>query len=144
MSKRIWGATLFVFALSFVIFFTVWYFQRETKTPPGEQHGTELVEMLPAEIPPSRVSASETKRQELPPVEEEDAESAETVSEGFEFLLVNRDNYVAVYQLPENEIYEYTDVVLDMLPKELQQEIKDGKYLKNEAELYNFLENYTS
>jgi len=58
--------------------------------------------------------------------------------------LVNNDNYVTVYQLPENEIYEYTDVIMDVLPAELQEEIRQGKYLRNEEELYNFLENYTS
>jgi hypothetical protein len=31
-----------------------------------------------------------------------------------------------------------------VLPTDLQEEIQDGKYLKNEEELYNFLENYTS
>ncbi len=51
---------------------------------------------------------------------------------------------MAVYRLPENLIYEYTDIILDVLPEELKEEIKKGKYLKNEAELYNFLENYTS
>ena len=47
-------------------------------------------------------------------------------------------------KLPENEIYEYTDVILDVLPEELREEIREGKYLKGEEELYNFLENYTS
>ena len=51
---------------------------------------------------------------------------------------------MAVYKLPENEIYEYTDVILDVLPEELREEIREGKYLKGEEELYNFLENYTS
>ena len=55
-----------------------------------------------------------------------------------------RSDYVTVYRLPEDEIYEYTDVILDVLPEELQEEIRQGKYLRNEEELYNFLENYTS
>ena len=46
--------------------------------------------------------------------------------------------------LPADEIYEYTDVIMEILPAALQEEIHEGKYLKNEEELYNFLENYTS
>ncbi len=37
-----------------------------------------------------------------------------------------------------------SDVILEILPEGLQEEILEGKYLKNEEELYNFLENYTS
>ncbi len=37
-----------------------------------------------------------------------------------------------------------TDVIMEILPAALQEEIHEGKYLKNEEELYNFLENYTS
>ena len=30
------------------------------------------------------------------------------------------------------------------LPEDVQKEVQHGKYIKNEEELYNFLENYTS
>ena len=68
----------------------------------------------------------------------------EAVPEGYEYMLRNYNGYVAVYELPADEIYEYTDVILEILPAKLQEEIQEGKYLKNEEELYNFLENYTS
>ena len=64
--------------------------------------------------------------------------------ETYEYVLVDHNNYVAVYQLPERTIYEYTDVIMDVLPEETKEEIRRGKYLRNEEELYNFLENYTS
>ena len=79
------------------------------------------------------------------PVPEEGAEG--TVSrenENYEFVLRNYHNYVTVYTLPEDTLYEYTDVILDVLPEETKEEIRQGKYLRNEEELYNFLENYTS
>ena len=91
-----------------------------------------MVESLPAENQPSQTAAGQDVRKEEPQAEE------------YQFVLVNNNNYVAVYKLPENEIYEYTDVILDVLPEELQEEIREGKYLKGEEELYNFLENYTS
>jgi len=138
MSKRIWGTMIFAVALVITISLAVWYINRDTATPPEEQRGTQLVELLPVKSIPDRAAV---------PKEEEDAQAEpaqETSTDAYEFLLVNNDNYVAVYSLPENEIYEYTDVILDVLPVELQEEIREGKYLKNEEELYNFLENYTS
>jgi hypothetical protein len=113
--KVIWGAAAAIL-LSLVCFLGLFYYYRkEAGTPPEEQRGVELVEV--DRIP-------ETPKGE--------------------FLLVDDDNYVTVYRLPEQELYEYTDVILDVLPADLKDEIQDGKYLKNEEELYNFLENYTS
>lgn len=139
MSRRTWGITLTVLALAIVAAAAFWYVRKDTVTPPDEQKGTEFVEMLPAETRPDQVSQENTR--EIPPQEpEEEAPAAEE----YEYLLRNHDGYVAVYQLPENEIYEYTDVIMEILPARLQEEIHDGKYLRNEEELYNFLENYTS
>lgn len=139
MSRRTWGITLTVLALVIVAAATFWYVRKDTVTPPEEQKGTELVEMLPAETRPDQVSQENTREISLPEPEEE-----ESISEEYEYLLQNQDGYVTVYQLPENEIYEYTDVIMEILPARLQEEIHDGKYLRNDEELYNFLENYTS
>ena len=140
MSRRTWGIALTVLALMVVIAATFWYIRRDTAVPPEEQHGTELVEMMPAETSLDQVSQEEEDPFPFP--EEVPEETADAVE--YEYLLRNYNGYVAVYQLPENEIYEYTDVIMDILPVGLQEEIHDGKYLKNEEELYNFLENYTS
>ena len=40
--------------------------------------------------------------------------------------------------------YEYTDIHYDELPELLRQEIRNGKYIESTAELYGFLENYSS
>ncbi|MDO4261605.1 MAG: hypothetical protein Q4C82_05965 [Eubacteriales bacterium] len=133
MFRKILWPTAAALAVIAVAVFAVLWLNRGASTPPEEQSGTQLVEMLPAE---SRPDAGL-------PAQEEVVSGPET-EEAYEFLLVNNNNYVAVYQLPENEIYEYTDVILDVLPQELAQEIRQGKYLRNEEELYNFLENYTS
>lgn len=135
MSKRVWGTVLFSLVLLVTVFLAARYMRRDAATPPEEQKGTELVELLPVRSIPDRAE----------PAEKETTESAEEDDlEDYEFILVDSDNYVAVYSLPENEIYEYTDVILDVLPEELKKEIRAGKYLRNEEELYNFLENYTS
>lgn len=133
MPKRIIATVLFCVVFVFTVAAVVLYFQKDTKTPPEEQKGTEFVEMLPAETDPELVTAEHLYDRE---------KTAETYE--YQFLLVNSDNYVAVYSVPDKEIYEYTDVIMDVLPPELQAEIDAGKYLKNEEELYNFLENYTS
>lgn len=138
MSKRMWGVTALAAALIVTAVLVAFYFRQEAGIPPEEQRGTELVELVPTEITPDMAAASEKESLQ-------DTEQTQNTSGGvYQFLLVNDNNYVAVYSLPENEIYEYTDVILDVLPAELQEEIRQGKYLRNEEELYNFLENYTS
>ena len=139
MWKRTWGITFAVLVLILAAAAAVWYVQRGTPVPPKEQRGTELVEMLPARTNPDRVSQTEEV-----PEEPKEEEAKEAVPEGYEYMLRNYNGYVAVYELPADEIYEYTDVILEILPAKLQEEIQEGKYLKNEEELYNFLENYTS
>ena len=137
MSKRMWGVTALGAALIVTVVLAIFYFQREMKTPPEEQRGTELVELVPTKITPD-MAALEAE------ASKETEQTQNTGGSAYQFLLVNDNNYVAVYSLPENEIYEYTDVILDVLPAKLQEEVRQGKYLKNEEELYNFLENYTS
>lgn len=132
MSRKVLGILLGAVVVLALFIFGYWYLGKDVGTPPEEQRGTELVESLPAENQPSQTAAGQDVRKEEPQAEE------------YQFVLVNNNNYVAVYKLPENEIYEYTDVILDVLPEELQEEIREGKYLKGEEELYNFLENYTS
>lgn len=56
MSRRTWGIALTVLALMVVIAVTFWYIRRDTAVPPEEQHGTELVEMMPAETSPDQCS----------------------------------------------------------------------------------------
>ena len=41
-------------------------------------------------------------------------------------------------------LYLSTGISLDQLPDQVRQEILDKKYIKNEEELYNFLESYSS
>ena len=132
MSRKVLGILLGAVVVLALFIFGYWYLGKDVGTPPEEQRGTELVESLPAENQPSQTAAGQDVRKEEPQAEE------------YQFVLVNNNNYVAVYKLPENEIYEYTDVILDVLPEELREEIREGKYLKGEEELYNFLENYTS
>lgn len=44
----------------------------------------------------------------------------------------------------DHSIFEYTDLNQEALPENLLKELETGKYFQNEAELYEFLETYTS
>ena len=61
-----------------------------------------------------------------------------------QFCLVAEDNFVVVYYGDLQTLFMYTDIPLDSLPKELQEEIIQIKYMTGEGELYTFLESYSS
>ncbi|MEG1292454.1 MAG: hypothetical protein RSD28_09180, partial [Lachnospiraceae bacterium] len=67
-----------------------------------------------------------------------------SLSEPYEYILLEEDGYVSVYHTDRKTRYADTDIILDRLPKNLQKEIKEGKYMNSEDELYQFLENYSS
>lgn len=134
MSGKTWRICLAVIAVvAAAIFIGVLVSVQRPSTPQKEQRGVELVE---TETP-------QTENEDETVAAEPDTADA-VAEETYEYVLVDHNNYVAVYQLPERTIYEYTDVIMDVLPEETREEIRKGKYLRNEEELYNFLENYTS
>ena len=134
MSGKTWRICLAVAAVvAAAIFIGVAVSVQRSSTPQKEQRGVELVE--------TETPQTETENET---VASEPDTAAVTAEETYEYVLVDHNNYVAVYQLPERTIYEYTDVIMDVLPEEIREEIRRGKYLRNEEELYNFLENNTS
>lgn len=60
------------------------------------------------------------------------------------YKLYVEDGYIVVYENSDNQVFEYTDIPLEALPKELQSEVLLGKQIETIDELYNFLENYSS
>lgn len=60
------------------------------------------------------------------------------------YYLCELQGYVAVYLSDRSTIYELTDIPLTDLPKEVQQEVAEWKYVSTDGELYAFLENYSS
>ena len=135
MSRKMMWTTVITAVVVAALITMVFVSGRKSATPPEEQKGTELVEMVPAEGETGESVAEKALAAE---------ETGVDPSDQYEFLLVDHNDYVAVYQLPEREIYEYTDVIMEVLPEDVQKEVQHGKYIKNEEELYNFLENYTS
>ena len=80
----------------------------------------------------------------------EQAEAGQTVDAGGEageyglYYLKEQDGYVLVCLSDKETVYETTSISLSTLPKALKTEIQNGKYLKDQQELYSFLENYSS
>ena len=60
------------------------------------------------------------------------------------FFLVAENHFVTVYRSDQKTVYLNTEISMDSLPEELQNEILDIKYMDGEGELYNFLESYSS
>lgn len=60
------------------------------------------------------------------------------------FYLVVENGFITVYYSDLTTVYLYTDIVIEHLPEDLQNEMLDKKYMESEEELYNFLESYTS
>lgn len=60
------------------------------------------------------------------------------------FFLLNENHYVVVYDYSLSYVYMNTDIMVEELPENLQEEIINIKYVESERELYNFLESYSS
>ena len=72
------------------------------------------------------------------------ARADRVLAEACQYYLVEEQGRVNIYLSDRETVYEYTDITMDMLPEELQQEITARKGLSGERELYDFLENYSS
>lgn len=60
------------------------------------------------------------------------------------YYLMEVNGYVVVFLSDKKTAYDYTSIEVSTLPTELQNEIKNGKYIESTQLLYSFLENYSS
>lgn len=60
------------------------------------------------------------------------------------FFLLNENHYVVVYDHSLSNVYMDTEILVENLPEDLQEEILNMKFVEDEKELYQFLEAYTS
>lgn len=84
----------------------------------------------------------EKKQESQVPVETKTV--VETAAEEGGYYLIEENGMVSVYQADQTTLYETTGTSINLLPEKLQEEIREGKYVKSELELYSFLENYSS
>ena len=60
------------------------------------------------------------------------------------YYLMEVNGYVVVFLSDKKTAYDYTSIEVSTLPTELQNEVKNGKYIESTQLLYSFLENYSS
>ena len=65
------------------------------------------------------------------------------VKQGGAYYMKLSGSQVVIYR-SDHSVYEYTDLNKEILPESVVKELLTGKYFQNEAELYEFLETYTS
>lgn len=60
------------------------------------------------------------------------------------YILKEENNRVVVYCADGTTLFEYTDILVSDLPYDLQSQLREGKEISGTAQLYSFLENYSS
>ena len=73
-----------------------------------------------------------------------EGDAVNDTEEGEGYYLCELQGFVVVYLEDRKTIYEFTEIPLTDLPEEVQQEVAEGKYMKDHGDLYAFLENYSS
>lgn len=61
----------------------------------------------------------------------------------YEYVIVNDNGYLTVYQKDLKTVYFQTDIPYAELHAELQKKIDQGYLIQDAEELYDFLENYS-
>ena len=73
-----------------------------------------------------------------------EGDAVNDTEDGEGYYLCELQGFVVVYLEDRKTIYEFTEIPLTDLPEEVQQEVAEGKYMKDRGDLYAFLENYSS
>ena len=81
---------------------------------------------------------------ELDVEEKEDSIAISQEYEAFAFYLKDEQGNVVVYTTENHAFYMETGILTYTLPAEIQQKLFTGIFFKTEAELYDFLESYSS
>ncbi len=77
----------------------------------------------------------------------EDNTNSITISQEYityKFYVVEEDGRLVVYETKTQRIYAETGIETYTLPDEIRQNLETGIYFESEAELYDFLESYSS
>ncbi len=61
-----------------------------------------------------------------------------------DYYILVEDHYLVVYLGDKKTLYMYTEIKLEELPQNIQQQVIDGMYMENEERLFSFLESYSS
>lgn len=85
----------------------------------------------------------EKKQEKTKPKQEEMKETSNSETP-YEYVIVNDNGYLTVYQKDLKTVYFQTDIPYAKLHAGLQEKIDKGYLIQDAEELYDFLENYSS
>ena len=88
-------------------------------------------------------TAPEKNEEKSKPKQEEMKETSGSETP-YEYVVVNDNGYLTVYQKDLKTVYFQTDIPYAELHTELQKKIDQGYLIQDAEELYDFLENYSS
>ena len=60
------------------------------------------------------------------------------------YYIKEADGYVIVLEADQRTVYEYTSILTEDLPENVQKQLKNGIKLTSLTQVYGFLENYSS
>lgn len=79
-------------------------------------------------------------------LDKQDSEEGQMVQNELEicYYIKEADGYVIVYEADKKTPYEYTSILVEDLPENVQKQLKDGIKFTSLTQVYGFLENYSS
>lgn len=100
----------------------------------------------------TKIHNEDNKPQKEQVVEVTEHESTEddksvTISQEYNtyyFYAKDDEGRVSIYDMKSQTLYMETGIESNMLPESVQKELESGIYFKDEMELYDFLESYSS
>lgn len=125
--KRMMGASLLLICAVAAALFI----ERDTAKLQEEQQQTRSGQPETEAVEPEEMSASDM------------AESMTVVSAA-KYYLGSEDGKLVVYLSDKKTVYCDTSIKVENLPKEVRDALKDGISFETDAQLYEFLENYSS
>ena len=76
--------------------------------------------------------------------EEWEVAESMTLQQNARYVIGEADGYVVVYMADENTVYLETNIRLSHLDDAMQEAVKSHIYIRDDRELYDFLESYSS
>lgn len=89
------------------------------------------------------VEINDVTEAESPTFSKEDDAAPAAAKETYVYLLRAERGYIVIFR-GDGSFYDYTDISLYSLPREVQIEVLNTKKLTSQTELYDFLETYST
>lgn len=74
----------------------------------------------------------------------EDSTEIGKIEEYYEYIILEDDGRLSVYYSDNVTIYLHTGIAVTSLPEDIKEKLKTGIRIKTEADLFDFLESYSS